>query len=181
VIDHGLQEVRGTLAEARATLAAYQAELAEHEAESRRIGGGALTASFQAVKARFYDIVIRTDVGNVDVAWSQKEDVDDDLKRLNLSRQRELKQLKDEFKDVLDAGTPKPSAPKPPAVAPEAAPRPSPDKAAADTRVAPGAAPAAPASPTVKPDAKQPAGKAANKPAAKPAAKGTQAGKGGAP
>jgi tetratricopeptide (TPR) repeat protein len=174
VIDQGLQEVRGTLAEARATLAAYQAELAEHEAESRSIGGGALAASFQAVKARFYDIVIRSDVGNVDVAWSQKEDIDDDLKRLNLSRQRELKQLKDEFKDVLDAGTPKPSEPRPPAMT---APGPSPDQAPADTRVAPGAAPAAPASPPVKPDAKPPAGKAAKK----PAPKGAQAGKGGAP
>ena len=61
-----------------------------------------LGASFKDVKAKFYDVIIRTDVGNVDVSWSQKEDADDDVKRLNLSRQRELKQLKDEFKDILD-------------------------------------------------------------------------------
>jgi tetratricopeptide (TPR) repeat protein len=181
VVDHGLQDVRGTLAEARAALAAYQAELAEHEAESRSIGGAALAASFQTVKARFYDIVIRSDVGNVDVAWSQKEDVDDDLKRLNLSRQRELKQLKDEFKDVLDAGTQKPSAPKADAPPVPEAPGPSPDKA--DSAIAP-------ASPTVKPDAKPgkpPAAKpaagkaAAKKPAPKGAASPAPAGKGGAP
>jgi tetratricopeptide (TPR) repeat protein len=176
VVDHGLQEVRGTLAEARATLAAYQAELGRHEAESRSIGGGALAASFQAVKARFYDIVIRSDVGNLDVAWSQKEDIDDDLKRLNLSRQRELKQLKDEFKDVLDAGTQKPSEPRPAAPPAEPAPGPSPDKA--DSAV--------PAAATVQPDTKKPAGKApAGKPtgkaAAKPPAPRAPAGKGGAP
>ena len=184
VIDQGLQEVRGTLVEARATLAAYQSELAGHEAESRSIGGTALAASLQAVKAKFYDIVIRTDVGNVDVAWSQKEDIDDDLKRLNLSRQRELKQLKDEFRDVLDAGTPKPSAPRPVEMpAPEAAPGPSPDQAPADQRVAPGGRPDAPAPPTVKPDAKKPAARGA-KPAAKaarPAAKAARPGNGGAP
>ncbi len=182
VVDQGLQEVRGTLTEARATLAAYQAELAHHEAESRSIGGDALAASFQTVKARFYDIVIRSDVGNVDVAWSQKEDIDDDLKRLNLSRQRELKQLKDEFKDVLDAGTQKPSAPRPAAPAAPPAPGPSPDQADS----------AAPVAATVQPDAKkdarsdtkkkqpgkQPAGKAAAK---SPAPKGAQTGKGGAP
>jgi lipopolysaccharide biosynthesis regulator YciM len=155
VIDQGLQEVRGALAEAKATLATYQAELAQHEAESRSIGGGVLAASLQAVKARFYDIVIRTDVGNVDVAWSQREDVDDDLKRLNLSRQRELKQLKDEFKDILDAGTAKPSEPArksdlPPAgTAPDAG---SPDKATGDPRVTPGEKPARPE--PVKPAAK---------------------------
>ncbi|HEX3480401.1 MAG TPA: tetratricopeptide repeat protein [Kofleriaceae bacterium] len=179
VVDQGLQEVRGTLAEARATLAAYQAELAGHEAESRTIGGAALAASFQSVKARFYDIVIRTDVGNVDVAWSQKEDIDDDLKRLNLSRQRELKQLKDEFKDVLDAGTQNPSAPKPPAAAEPPPPGPSPDKA--DSAVAPTVKPdAKPAKPSAArpPASKSPAAKPAARP---PAPKGAQAGKGGAP
>ncbi|HMG58087.1 MAG TPA: hypothetical protein VK601_31515, partial [Kofleriaceae bacterium] len=168
-IDQGLQEVRGTLAEARATLAAYQRELAEHEAESRSIGGSVLGASLQAVVARFYDIVIRSDVGSVDVAWSQKEDVDDDLKRLNLSRQRELKQLRDEFKDILDAGTPRPSAParKPEPAAEPAPATGSPDKAEGDQRVAPGARPGAPASPTVKPDAKKPAARSSAKPAGK--------------
>ncbi|HMG20914.1 MAG TPA: tetratricopeptide repeat protein, partial [Kofleriaceae bacterium] len=168
-IDQGLQEVRGTLAEARATLAAYQRELAEHEAESRSIGGSVLGASLQAVVAKFYDIVIRSDVGSVDVAWSQKEDVDDDLKRLNLSRQRELKQLRDEFKDILDAGTPKPSAParKPEPAAEPAPATGSPDKAEGDQRVAPGARPGAPASPTVKPDAKKPAARSSAKPAGK--------------
>ena len=62
------------------------------------------------MKAKFYDVVVRTDVGSVDVAWSQKEDTDDDLKRLNLARSRELKQLKDEFKDILDEARRQPSA-----------------------------------------------------------------------
>jgi tetratricopeptide (TPR) repeat protein len=166
VIDQGLKEVRGLIAQEKAMLATYRTELAGHEAESRSIGGSVLAASFKNVKAKFYDIVIRTDVGNVDVAWSQKEDVDDDLKRLNLSRQRELKQLKDEFKDILEAGTSKPSAPPrkldlqgqgPPAGQPSG----SPDKGAPDRRVSPGGdQPGTPATPTVKPD-----DKAAKKPA----------------
>jgi hypothetical protein len=124
-----------------------------------------LAASFKDVKAKFYDIVIRTDVGNVDVSWSQKEDTDDDLKRLNLSRQRELKQLKDEFKDILDAGTPKPSTPskKPEMPQPEPSqPSGSPDKGGTDQRIAPGSSKSvAPPAPTVRPeDAKKPAKKA---------------------
>ena len=167
IVDAGLQEVRGTLAEARATLAAYRGELAGYQAESRTLGGSQLAASLLAVKAKFYDIVVRTDIGNVDVAWSQKEDVDDDVKRLNLSRQRELKQLKDEFRDVLDDGTRKPSAParKPDQPPPSAAqPGGSPDKATGnEQRVAPIERPGTPAAPTVRPDPK--------KPAARPAAK----------
>jgi tetratricopeptide (TPR) repeat protein len=155
VVAQGLQEVRETLAQATTSLAAYQAELAEAEAEARALGGSVLAASEATVKAKFYDIVIRTDVGNVDVSWSRKEDSDDDLKRLNLSRQRELKQLKDEFKDILDAGTPKPSAPTKKVEMPQPEPAPpsgSPDKGAGDQRIAPGSnKPSAPASPTVRP------------------------------
>ena len=171
VIDQGLKEVRVLLAQEKATLAAYRTELAGHDAESRSIGGSVLAASFKGVKAKFYDIVIRSDVGNVDVAWSQKEDVDDDLKRLNLSRQRELKQLRDEFKDILDAGTSKPSQPakKPDrALPPAGTPSGSPDKGGPDQRVAPGDRPSTSAQPTVKPEDK----KAPAKPAPKSAPKG---------
>jgi hypothetical protein len=111
LVDEGLQSVRGALVEAKATLATYRAELAGYEGETRAVGGVLLATGFKDARAKLYDIVIRSDVGTVDVAWSQKADTDDDLKRLNLSRQRELKQLRDEFKDILDSGTVKPSAP----------------------------------------------------------------------
>jgi tetratricopeptide (TPR) repeat protein len=157
-VDDGLKEVKGLLAQEIAKLEAFKAELEVYEAESRAIGGGVLGATFKNVKAKFYDIIIRTDVGNVDVAWSQKEDSDDDLKRLNLSRQRELKQLRDEFRDILEAGTTKPSSPSKPE-APAAPPPPpsgSPDKAPGEQRVTPGGdRSATPARPTVQPDAVQ--------------------------
>ncbi|HEY4240999.1 MAG TPA: tetratricopeptide repeat protein [Kofleriaceae bacterium] len=119
IAEQGLAQMKRTLDEERENLAAYKKELAEHEAESRSLGGTVLGASFATVKAKFYDIVVRTDVGNVDVSWSEKEDNDDDLKRLNLQRTRELKTLKDEFHDILQ--TDKPAAPKQPSIAPPAA------------------------------------------------------------
>lgn len=168
-VEQGLKDVKVTLAQAKAELDGYKVELDAHEGEARSIGGEVLSKSFNDVKAKFYDIVIRADVGNVDVAWSQKEDTDDDLKRLNLSRQRELKQLKDEFKDILDAGTQKPAAPPKKLEVPQPVlnqPSGSPDKGVGDKRVTPGTdRPATPAAPTVKPDAKKPDPK-------KPAAKG---------
>jgi hypothetical protein len=172
IIDQGLQEARGMLVELKTTLDAYKVELDGYEMETSAVGRTALGAGFKGVKAKLYDIVIRTDVGNVDVAWSQKADTDDDLKRLNLSRQRELKQLKDEFKDILDGGTQKPSAPakKTPMPQPEPPPTGSPDKGAPDQRIAPGAdAPSTPAPAAVRPeDAKKnpPPNKAAVKKAA---------------
>ncbi len=154
----GLEEVKGLLAQERGNLTAYKAELGDYEREGRSVGSQVLAESFKDVKAKLYDVVVRTDVGTVDVAWSQREDSDDDLKRLNLARSRELKQLKDEFKDVLEDTTKKVSAPRksdlPPANT-EGQPTSSPDKQTApgDGRVKPGEKPApSSANPAVKPD-----------------------------
>ena len=181
IADRGMQQAKLAIAAERQQAAAYKTELATQEAESRAIGGTVLGASFRDVKAKFYDIVVRTDVGNVDVAWAQKEDADDDLKRLNLSRQRDLKQLRDEFKGILDDTATKPApAPMPAPSGGEGGTSgggggsgaSSPDKGGSDARIKPGgAAPAKPATPTVRPDNEQPKdGKDAKAPATTPKA-----------
>ncbi|HEU0030844.1 MAG TPA: tetratricopeptide repeat protein [Kofleriaceae bacterium] len=155
-VDTGMQQVKTSLAQEKASLGGMKRELDELSAESRSIGGTVLGASFKDVKDKFYDIVIRTDVGNVDVSWAQKEDDDDDLKRLNLSRARELKQLKDEFRDVLQPATVLQPTPKPaPTTEPGTEPKPpagSPDKGNGEGRIKPGGeGDKTPAQPTVKP------------------------------
>ncbi|CAN5722862.1 hypothetical protein BH11MYX1_BH11MYX1_01220 [soil metagenome] len=162
-VAQGLDEVKVLLAQERGNLTAYKAELGDYESEGRSVGSQVLADSFKGVKAKLYDVVVRTDVGTVDVSWSQREDTDDDLKRLNLARSRELKQLKDEFKDVLEDTTKKPSTPRksdlPPANS-EGQPTSSPDKQTApgDNRVKPGEKPApSTTAPAVKPDETKPA------------------------
>jgi len=108
VVDEALVEVKGTIQRERAELGAYRREFLTAEAESRALGGSVLGQSFREVKAKFYDVLIRTDVGVVDVSWSEKEDTDEDLRRHTLDKQREIKQLRDEFRDLLEepAGSP---------------------------------------------------------------------------
>lgn len=151
LVDAGMTRARTMLAQERENVESYKTELRVLDADAREIGGTALGSSFKRVKATFYDIVVRSDVGAIDVVWSQKEDADDDLKRINLSRTRELKQLRDEFKDILDSmNLTTPGTPTPAPAAPAAG---SPDQGGAGDRVSPGSgAPATPAAPTVRPD-----------------------------
>jgi TolA-binding protein len=150
-IGQGLAQIKLQLADERKTLAGYQAELASLEKEARDDATAVLGKSFEIVKVKLDDIVTRTDVGNVDVAWSQKEDLDDDLKRLNLARSRELKQLKDEFKDILIESGPKATPKKAATPTAEGTGQESPDKKPED-RVKATEGAGGSTQPTVKPE-----------------------------
>jgi tetratricopeptide (TPR) repeat protein len=102
IVEAALADVRDTLAREKAELASYRQEFLLYEAESRDLGGTVLAAAFRDVKAKFYDVLIRSDVGIVDVSWSQKEGADEDLRRLELDKVRELRLLEEDFRDLLD-------------------------------------------------------------------------------
>ena len=120
IVEVALTEVQDTLTYEKAELASYRREFLLYEAESRALGGTVLGNAFRDVKDKFYDVLVRSDVGVVDVGWSQKEESDEDLSRLNVEKQREIKQLRDEFADLIreakeDAPAPAPEpAPPPP-------------------------------------------------------------------
>ncbi len=158
MVGQGLEDVKRMIADERKNIAAYREELAKYEQEVRTLGSEVIGFSFKTVKDKLDDIVTRSDVGNVDVAWSQREDTDDDLKRLNLARARDLKQLRDEFRFVLDEAGPTPATPKPKESAPAPGPEgQSPDKGGTtDARIKPaGDTPKDAAQPVVKPDGDQ--------------------------
>jgi tetratricopeptide (TPR) repeat protein len=102
VVEVALEEVKDTLVREKAELASYRREFLLYEAESRALGGTVLGEAFRSVKSKFYEVLVRTDVGVVDVSWSQKEEGDDDLTRYTLDKSRELKQLRDEFADLIN-------------------------------------------------------------------------------
>jgi len=126
IVELALTEVRDTLTYEKAELASYRREFLLYEAESRSLGGTVLGQAFRDVKSKFYDVLVRTDVGVVDVGWSKKEESDDDLSRLNLDKSRELKQLRDEFADLVrearEEANPPPPVPEPKLDEPEPAP-----------------------------------------------------------
>ncbi len=101
IVDEALGEVRSAIAEEKAQLGAYKQEFINYEAESHGLGGEVLALSFQNVSNKFYDILVRSDVGIVDVAWSLKEGAETSLKRLNLDQARERRTLDSNFADVI--------------------------------------------------------------------------------
>jgi tetratricopeptide (TPR) repeat protein len=103
VVDSAFAEIRDSMVEEKARLVAYKREFSNYGVESRDLGGQVLATSFDAVTGKFHDILIRSDVGVVDVAWSRKESTDEHKRRVTLDQARERKILDSEYSEVIEA------------------------------------------------------------------------------
>jgi hypothetical protein len=102
VADAALVDVRRTIAEEKARLASYTQEFKNYEGESHVLGGEVLGSAFGVVAGKFRDVLMRSDVGIVDVSWSHKESNERLRRRLVLDRARERKTLDSDFRDVIE-------------------------------------------------------------------------------
>lgn len=69
--------------------------------ETRNLVGRIAFDSFRRVQKSFYDLVLKADVGVVDVSFQRKQDKTSDIQKKSAAKDRELKQLDEEFKEVL--------------------------------------------------------------------------------
>ena len=62
-------------------------------------GAGRLVSG--GIIEQVYDLVLKADVGVVDVSFQRKQDKTSDIQKKSAAKDRELKQLDEEFKEVL--------------------------------------------------------------------------------
>ena len=79
----------------------YSQETDAVTGETRNLVGRIAFDSFRRVRQSFYDLVLKADVGVVDVAFQRKQDKTAQIQKLAAQKDHELKQLDEEFKEVL--------------------------------------------------------------------------------
>ena len=79
----------------------YRTETAAVTGETRNLVGRIAFDSFKRVRQSFDDLVLKANVGVVDVSFQRKQDKTSAIQKLASQKDRELKQLDDEFKEVL--------------------------------------------------------------------------------
>ena len=85
-----------------ARIEGYQQALAQLETEAEDVVGAVTYQNFLAVQRRFYDLVLRSDVGDIDVAWEIREEHRSRVEMLTLDHTHELQALDDEFREITD-------------------------------------------------------------------------------
>jgi tetratricopeptide (TPR) repeat protein len=93
-------ELRQDLASERKMLALLDREVARLMGESKAVTAMIAQHGFTQVKRDFREIIMRGDVGLIDVAWQKKEDMTRDINQLFEDRSAELKTLQEAFEEV---------------------------------------------------------------------------------
>jgi tetratricopeptide (TPR) repeat protein len=70
--------------------------------QSKALGGGLAQAMFTRVAEKFYDLVVRSDVGIIDVSWGLKDQKTQAVTKLTSLKNLELKALDEDFRKVLE-------------------------------------------------------------------------------
>ncbi len=86
----------------RGDLQAANVKLGGIVTESQSLGGGLAFAMLSKVTDRFYDLLVQSDVGLVDVAWGLKDARTSEVSKLINQQKLELKTVEEDFRPLLE-------------------------------------------------------------------------------
>jgi TolA-binding protein len=97
-----LGELKQQIVAEKGDLEAANAKLGGILSESQSLGGGLAFAMLSKVTDRFYDLVVQSDVGLVDVAWGLKDERTMTVSKLINQQKLELKSIDEDFRSLLE-------------------------------------------------------------------------------
>ncbi|MBI5514768.1 MAG: tetratricopeptide repeat protein [Deltaproteobacteria bacterium] len=105
-VDTRVAALREQVREEEVRVAGFRERLAALENESAQVVGGLIRQRIRDVQVHFYQIVMRADLGLVDVSWEQREEHHNRERMLAEEMNREITALNDEFAEVTDGASP---------------------------------------------------------------------------
>ena len=102
VAETRLATLRTGLETERTNLKTSAEKLTNLTTESQDVGGGLAQTIVGRVKDRFYEVVVQSDVGLIDVSWGLKDDKTQKLSKLITQQKNELKALDEDFRGILE-------------------------------------------------------------------------------
>ncbi|MCA9603194.1 MAG: hypothetical protein KC417_14270, partial [Myxococcales bacterium] len=105
IVEERISGMRSVIDEETEKLAGYRTSLDSLSGEAEEVVGGVTYANFESVRKRFYDLVLRADVGRIDIAWARREEHRMKVDTLTRARSSELQAIDGEFEEISDTGT----------------------------------------------------------------------------
>jgi tetratricopeptide (TPR) repeat protein len=102
IVNRKVDEIRRELDGERVRVAQYAEELNIYSGDSDSLAGDIAQNNFRRVEERFDDIILKADVGIIDVAWKRKEDRTARIRQLFDHKANDLETLDRNFRGVLE-------------------------------------------------------------------------------
>lgn len=100
-VDAKIADLRGVLSEEQARMITIRATLDKLRADGSRLTGSVAQASFGRVRDRLNGIMMRANIGVLDVAWQQKEELTKEIGELVRRRQDAINIIDADFEEIL--------------------------------------------------------------------------------
>ena len=100
-VDAKIVDLRVVLSEEQARMAAIRTTLDQLRSDGARLTGSVAQASFGRVRDRLNGIMMRANIGILDVAWQQKEELTKEIGELVRRRQDALSVIDADFEEIL--------------------------------------------------------------------------------
>ncbi|WP_240356492.1 tetratricopeptide repeat protein [Myxococcus eversor] len=100
-VDQRGQRIRAKVQAEQSLLERYEAEVAAVSGNAKQLVGRIAYDSIRRVRRQFYDLVLKADVGVVDVAFTEKQDKTTNIQKVSAQKAEALRALDADFRDVL--------------------------------------------------------------------------------
>jgi len=104
VVQRRLRNLSQVVQEEKVNIDGYETLLAETESDTEDVVVGLVDHHFVRVRGRFKTLMMRSEVGHIDVAWARREEHRMRADTLSRERVRELQVMEDEYREVMDEG-----------------------------------------------------------------------------
>lgn len=101
IVNRRVAETLSGVSAELANIARYEQELRQVQDDAKGVVGGIAYKSFEQVRRTFYELVLRSDVGIIDVAWRQKEERTAAINALVKAQRDALLALERDFREIV--------------------------------------------------------------------------------
>jgi len=98
--DRQIEEIRRQVLAEHEHVKQYRAEFTVLNEEAEEVVGGVTFENFSNVRVRFHNLILKADVGVIDVAWMRKEEHRERGSSYNKQRLMEIQNLDQQFEEV---------------------------------------------------------------------------------
>ena len=101
VTRHG-REFREKITAEQDLVKTYRTEVGAASEDAQNLVGRIAYDSFKRVRRQFFELVQKADVGLIDVAFTRKHNKTQEIQKLSVQKDQDLRQMDQEFKEVLE-------------------------------------------------------------------------------